>query len=205
MTSVVARKWRPTLGMIVFAVLLTVLTLPLVSLFFFRLYENELIRQTEAELIAQSAVLAAFLTQEVEATKDPDQDLGAPIPPAHSGQGNFDHALQPSLDLAGGDGLGSRPDAVVPSGRSSYASSARTRPIRGPGDRRQITSFPHPRRAGELFSGPADTNRRIFGPPCCDDLPKTCSSFSLTSRIIRRATALMSSTSPYPSGTMRFW
>ena len=40
--------------MVVFVALATVLALPLVGLFFFRLYENQLIRQTEAELIAQS-------------------------------------------------------------------------------------------------------------------------------------------------------
>ena len=33
--------------------------LPLVGLFFFRLYDNQLIHQTQAELIAQSRVLAA--------------------------------------------------------------------------------------------------------------------------------------------------
>ena len=43
------------------AILIMVLALPLVGLFFFRLYENQLIRQTEAELIAQGAVLAADL------------------------------------------------------------------------------------------------------------------------------------------------
>ena len=48
-------KWRPTLGLIVFAVLASVMVLPLVGLFFFRLYDNQLIRQTQAELIERAA------------------------------------------------------------------------------------------------------------------------------------------------------
>jgi two-component system sensor histidine kinase CreC len=54
-------KWRPSVGLIIFAVLASVATLPLVGLFFFRLYDNQLIHQTQAELIAQSRVLAGSL------------------------------------------------------------------------------------------------------------------------------------------------
>jgi hypothetical protein len=64
----VKQKWRPSLAMIVFAVLTTVTALPLAGLFFFRLYENQLIRQTEAELVAQSAVVAALFEREVDDT-----------------------------------------------------------------------------------------------------------------------------------------
>ncbi|HKD24464.1 MAG TPA: hypothetical protein VKC66_00890, partial [Xanthobacteraceae bacterium] len=60
----VRQKWRPSLAMIVCAVLTTVTALPLAGLFFFRLYENQLIRQTEAELNAQCAVLAALFERE---------------------------------------------------------------------------------------------------------------------------------------------
>jgi two-component system, OmpR family, sensor histidine kinase CreC len=112
MTGKVPAKWRPTLGMVVFAVLMTVLTLPLVGLVFFRLYENELIRQTEAELIAQSAALAATFAQDVEATPEASLLLGAPAPPAPAGGGGFDRSLQPSLDLTSDHVLGPRPNAV---------------------------------------------------------------------------------------------
>ena len=61
MTQPYRAKWRPTLGLIVFAVLSTVIALPLVGLFFFRIYDNQLIHQTQAELIAQSSVLSARL------------------------------------------------------------------------------------------------------------------------------------------------
>ena len=68
--------------MIVFVALATVLALPLVGLFFFRLYENQLIRQTEAELVAQSAVLAAVLRARGRARADraaagPDESAAA--------------------------------------------------------------------------------------------------------------------------------
>ena len=45
----------------------TVIALPLVGLFFFRIYDNQLIHQTQAELIAQSSVLSALYAREVEA------------------------------------------------------------------------------------------------------------------------------------------
>ncbi len=52
--------------MIVVMVLLAVAALPLAGLFLFRLYENQLIRETESELIAQTTMLAAIFAQEVE-------------------------------------------------------------------------------------------------------------------------------------------
>ena len=105
----VKQKWRPSLAMIVFAVLTTVTALPLAGLFFFRLYENQLIRQTEAELVAQCAVLAALFEREV------GNALGKP-----SANGAPPHRerpfkpVEPSLDLAGSKILGPRPDARPP-------------------------------------------------------------------------------------------
>ncbi|RWF52415.1 MAG: two-component sensor histidine kinase, partial [Mesorhizobium sp.] len=55
------------------------MALPLVGLFFFRLYENQLIRQTEAELIAQGAVLAAIYAEDVRAAGIAPDKLGAPV------------------------------------------------------------------------------------------------------------------------------
>jgi signal transduction histidine kinase len=53
----------PRLRTILLFMNLMVLTLPLASIFFFRFYENELVRQTEQELIAQSAVLSGTYIQ----------------------------------------------------------------------------------------------------------------------------------------------
>jgi signal transduction histidine kinase len=50
---------------ILLMVMLMVLALPLGGLYFFRIYENELVQQTELELISQSAALAATFRQMV--------------------------------------------------------------------------------------------------------------------------------------------
>ena len=91
----VKQKWRPSLAMIVFAVLTTATALPLAGLFFFRLYENQLIRQTEAELVAQSAVVAALFEREVDDTlaKSSTNDAVA------RRERRF-MPIEPSLDLA---------------------------------------------------------------------------------------------------------
>lgn len=104
-------RWRPSLGQIVSVVLVTVLALPLVGLFFFRLYENQLIRETEAELIAQSAAIAAVFAQKVEELPTGQQVLGgeAIVPPSLD-SGPY-RPISPSLDLAAGPILRSRPDA----------------------------------------------------------------------------------------------
>ncbi len=51
---------------VVLLVNLMILILPLLGVFFFRFYENALVRQTEQELIAQGAVLASIYIQEIK-------------------------------------------------------------------------------------------------------------------------------------------
>ncbi|MBR0828959.1 HAMP domain-containing protein [Bradyrhizobium manausense] len=106
-------KWRPSLGFVIFTVLATVAVLPLVGLFFFRLYDNQLIRQTQAELIAQSRVVATVYAQEVEKRLGSGIELGAEVP---SGvlpdPGDQFTPIRPALDLAGNDLLRRRPDAL---------------------------------------------------------------------------------------------
>ena len=60
---------------ILLIVMLTVLALPLGGLYFFRIYENELVQQTELELISQSAVIAATFRQLVR-DQQRDRDFG---------------------------------------------------------------------------------------------------------------------------------
>jgi len=105
-------KWRPSVGLVLALVLTTILALPLVGLFFFRIYENQLIHQTESELIGQSAVISAQLRLEIE-TRFPDAPLGAAAPPPPP----FDPAepykpIAPNLDLTGDDLLDRRPPAL---------------------------------------------------------------------------------------------
>src|SRR3954449_8465061 len=114
MTSRAREKWRPSVGLIIFTSLAAVAALPLVGLFFFRLYDNQLIHQTQAELIAQSRVLAAVYAREVEARLSGGVLLGAEIPPeARPDRDDQLTPIRPALDLAaGGDLLRRRPNAL---------------------------------------------------------------------------------------------
>ena len=106
-------KWRPRIGTVVLAILLTVMALPLVSLFFFRLYENQLIRETESELIAQGAVIAAIYASEArDAGMDaPELDANTADDPA-ADVGDHYQPIEPRLDLAITPVLDPRPDSV---------------------------------------------------------------------------------------------
>ena len=109
-------KWRPSLSLVVFVMLSTVILLPLVGLFFFRIYDNQLIRQTQAELIAQSKVLAVAYAREVEAKVPAGIRLGAPLAAALRPDPAEPFApIKPALDLASHDLLARRPDARPPS------------------------------------------------------------------------------------------
>lgn len=109
-----AQKWRPRLATVVVAILIMVMALPLVGLFFFRLYENQLIRQTEAELIAQGAVLAAIYAQEVRDAGIPAEKLGATVPAdSASGRNSPYRPIEPRLDLASDRVLATRPAATA--------------------------------------------------------------------------------------------
>ncbi|CCE03470.1 ATP-binding protein [Bradyrhizobium sp. STM 3809] len=127
------RKWRPSLGQIVFGVLALVATLPLVGLFFFRIYDNQLIRQTQAELIAQSRVLAAVYAEEVTARLAAGIPLGAEIPPeARPDASDEVTPIRPLLDLLANDLFVRRPDArdaVHPADPAYVAIGARLLPI----------------------------------------------------------------------------
>ncbi|WP_287240157.1 ATP-binding protein [Mesorhizobium sp.] len=89
------------------------MALPLVGLFFFRLYENQLIRQTEAELIAQGAALAAIHAQEVRDAGIPAEKLGAAVPADSDNPDSPYRPIEPSLDLASDRVLARRPAATA--------------------------------------------------------------------------------------------
>ncbi len=109
-------KWRPSLGLVIFAVLTTVALLPLVGLFFFRLYDNQLIRQTQAELIAQSRVLATIYAREVESRLGSGIPLGPEVAPGVlPDPGEAFTPIRPRLDLTGDDLLRRRPDGQAAS------------------------------------------------------------------------------------------
>ncbi|MEZ5451744.1 MAG: HAMP domain-containing sensor histidine kinase [Thiothrix sp.] len=66
------RKTLFRLRSILLIVMLTILLLPLGGLYFFRIYENELVQQTELELISQSAAFAATIRQFVRDKQEDD-------------------------------------------------------------------------------------------------------------------------------------
>lgn len=123
MTTKAREKWRPSVGFIIFTVLASVAALPLAGLFLFRLYDNQLIHQTQAELIAQSRVLAAVYAREVEARLNSGIVLGAEIPQESRPVSDDKMTpIRPALDLAaGGDLLRRRPDALPASAPASPA------------------------------------------------------------------------------------
>jgi signal transduction histidine kinase len=110
-----SRKWRPSLSLVVFVVLTTVLVLPLFSFYFLKIYQNQLIQQTEAELIAQSAALAAVLHREIETGIPENVALGAKVPPAPAkSSGDAYQPIWPALVLANESVLAPRPEARPP-------------------------------------------------------------------------------------------
>lgn len=110
--ATVQQKWRPPLALMVFVLVASVLVLPLLGVFFFRIYENQLVHQTEAELIAQSAALAAMVQREVRQAGIPLERLGSDVGAQPATIVDGARPVVPSLDLAAQDLRGPRPDAV---------------------------------------------------------------------------------------------
>ena len=113
----VARHW-PVLRLrtILFGTLLFVAALPGISAIFLRVYENALVRRTEAELVAQSAALAA-----VAAVDWPPRDGSAPASPkgvdgpdVSNPYENYRYKDRPTeIDLRSSLVLPSRPNAAA--------------------------------------------------------------------------------------------
>lgn len=103
-----SEKWRPRLSLVVGLMLSAVLCLPLAGLILFSFYENQLVRQTEAELIAQGAALGAAFANTLRG--DP---VVATLPAMPSGSadpalGRY-RPIEPTLDLASDPILPPRP------------------------------------------------------------------------------------------------
>ena len=84
---------------ILLVVMLSILLLPLASLFFFRFYENQLVRKTENELIMQSAVFASVYRELINQNQ---LDLHSKYIP-----------IEPQLDLSKQSILPRRPAAKI--------------------------------------------------------------------------------------------
>ena len=131
------RHW-PSLRLrtILFATLLFVAALPGIGAVFLRVYENTLVQQTEAELIAQGAVLASAYRSLWART------AGSRQPPGRS------DAERPTIDLSAMPVLAAQP-AAAPPRRPLDPRAARGRRGAAPDRRRQRPHHarrdPHPR------------------------------------------------------------
>lgn len=107
------RKYR--LRTILLVVNLTVLILPLGSIFFFRIFENFLVRQTELELISQAAVISSmYKNQIIHSMFDPDS-YGKLLPKQESPfEDKQYNPVLPEIDLSENPILPPRPDGMVP-------------------------------------------------------------------------------------------
>lgn len=109
----IARKYRPSVAAVLIIVNLMILMLPLASIVFFRIYENQLVRETENELIVQAAVLSAAYKQALRQAMPDNANYGRKIVPAETAL--VDEYYEPVLaqiDLASDPVLPPRPDAT---------------------------------------------------------------------------------------------
>jgi signal transduction histidine kinase len=126
------RHW-PSLRLrtILLMTFLFVAALPGVGAVFLRVYENTLVRQTEAELIAQSMVLASAYKSFWAADGQVPAPAGPPV------------AERPAIDLSAQEVLGEQP-AAVPAGPvdpRAAAVAARLRPIASDAARTSFTAI----------------------------------------------------------------
>ena len=101
-----------SLRAILLMVMLSVLLLPLGSLYFFRFYENVLVQKTEVELITQSAVLASVYRELINKSQAEADGIYNPI--------------EPTLDLSKQKTLPRRPHAYFNPAYDQYEGYAST-------------------------------------------------------------------------------
>ncbi|MEM9060052.1 MAG: HAMP domain-containing sensor histidine kinase [Pseudomonadota bacterium] len=101
-------RFRPRLSIVLMIVNIAVIAVPLGSIFFFRIYENQLIQETEREMISQAALIAAVYRATVPAS------LGR-LPETAARQKSGEPLwtpVNPRLDLAVVETLPARPDGL---------------------------------------------------------------------------------------------
>lgn len=110
---IVPAGFRPRLRTVLLAVNLAVVALPLGGIFFFRIYENQLVQQTESELISQAAVIAASYRQRIIELQPDYRNYGialpGPLPPPVDA---YYTPVMPQIDFAKNRLLPPRPDGL---------------------------------------------------------------------------------------------
>ncbi len=116
-------KWKPRVRSILLLVNLSILILPLAGIGILRLYENALLQQTESELSAQAAFVAAvyksaLLRNFQQSIEGPTiANYGIPLPDAKSTKHELWQPQPPQLDLASDDILPPPPDPEITTAR----------------------------------------------------------------------------------------
>jgi signal transduction histidine kinase len=109
----IAKKYRPSVAAVLIVVNLMIVVLPLASIVFFRIYESQLVRETESELIVQAAVLSAAYKQAMLEAMPDSGTYGRQIVPAEATLVDEHYApILPQIDLASDPVLRPRPDAT---------------------------------------------------------------------------------------------
>ncbi|CAN7215462.1 HAMP domain-containing sensor histidine kinase [Phenylobacterium sp. LjRoot225] len=151
----IAKRYWPALRLrtIVFSVLLFAAAMPGVSAIFLRVYENTLVRQTEAELVAQGAALAAMASVNWPgATPDP-----TPIPNPNLRSPGYYRPENTTIDLSRSPVLPERPAATKarqPPDPAATAAAARLAPVIAQTSRTTLASILVLDARGRVVRGP---------------------------------------------------
>jgi signal transduction histidine kinase len=159
------KRYWPQLRLrtILLATLLFVAALPGVGAIFLRVYENTLVRQTEAELVAQGAALAAtaeaLWSQKDGPAARPSRALAAP---------DYYAPEPPTIDLQSTPVLPERPPARrapnLPPDPQAVAAAAKLAPILARTARTTLASIRLIDRNGTILSGPQRGGSHAFLP-----------------------------------------
>lgn len=106
--------FRPRLRTVLLIVNLAVVALPLGGIFFFRIYENQLVRQTESELISQAAVIAATYRQKIFELLPDHRNYGIALSEMAPPVDDYYTPIMPQIDFAENELLPPRPDGLIP-------------------------------------------------------------------------------------------
>lgn len=154
--DVLKRHWpRLRLRTILLMTFLFIAALPFFGAVFLRVYENTLVRQTEAELIAQSMVLASAY----KSFWTPDGQIALPARPPE--------AERPAIDLSSQDVLGEQagPIPAGPVDPHAAAAAQRLRPIASDTARHALTAIRILDRNGRVVLGRDDVGLSYAGLP----------------------------------------
>lgn len=103
---------RPRIRTVFILVNLIVITIPISGAYFFRIYENELVRQTEMELIAQGAYISAMYKHFIPAPLKATYGIKLETPPPKLDE--IYRPILPQINLTKATLLPPRPDGVAP-------------------------------------------------------------------------------------------